>query len=422
MAAPMGEVFSRCSQPQAAAARLHVHDAAPAKGKGLFATKAIRKGETIFVEKPLVSAQFLWNALYKYKACDHCMSSLETAEENSRRLSGNPGLSLPHPEQCTVRKELLHYCPMCQVLYCSTDCRQAALKQYHQVLCLGPSKDDPQHPLNKLQEGWRNMHYPPETASIMLLARMVAMVKQAKDKGRWKKLFSQFCSRTANEEEEIVHKLIGDRFKGQLESLRHLFTDALYDDCLSQWFTREGFRSLFALVGTNGQGIGTSSLSQWVHGCDALELAAPLREELDSFIDQLYKDIERETGDFLNCEGSGLYILQSCCNHSCVPNAESSFPENNFLLHLTALQDIEAGEEICITYLDCCQRERSRHSRHRALRVNYLFKCSCPKCESQAGDPDVSSEEEEEEEDEGDAEAGAGAGAGANLEDEMTEV
>ncbi|XP_062903248.1 histone-lysine N-trimethyltransferase SMYD5 [Mobula hypostoma] len=414
MAAPMSEVFSFCTDPKAAESRLEVREVG-AKGKGLFATKVIRKGETIFVEQPLVSAQFLWNALYKYKACDHCMRSLETAEENSQRLSGNPSLILPHPEQCTVQKELFDTCPMCLVLYCSAECKQAALRQYHQPLCLGPSKDDPQHPLNKLEEGWRSMHYPPETASIMLLARMVAIVKQAKDKSRWIRLFSQFCSRTANEEEEIVHKLIGDKFKGQLEMLRQLFTDALYEDSLSQWFSPDGFRSLFALVGTNGQGIGTSSLSQWVHGCDALELPALLREELDGFIDQLYKDIERESGEFLNCEGSGLYLLQSCCNHSCIPNAETSFPENNFLLHLTALQDIPAGEEICITYLDCCQRERSRHSRNKILRENYLFVCSCPKCVAQAGDLDLTSEEEEEEEVEGEAE-------GAELEDEMTDV
>uniref|UniRef100_A0A674J6K4 SET domain-containing protein n=1 Tax=Terrapene triunguis TaxID=2587831 RepID=A0A674J6K4_9SAUR len=37
------------------------------KGKGLFATRNIHKGETIFVEKPVVSSQFLWNALYRYK-------------------------------------------------------------------------------------------------------------------------------------------------------------------------------------------------------------------------------------------------------------------------------------------------------------------------------------------------------------------
>ncbi|NXC91616.1 SMYD5 protein, partial [Cercotrichas coryphoeus] len=384
-----------------------------AKGKGLFATKNIRKGETVFVERPVVSSQFLWNALYNYRACDHCLRALETAEENAQRLLGQSSLVLPHPEQCSTRKELHQQCPRCQVTYCSAECRQAALEQYHQVLCLGPSRDDPTHPLNKLQEAWRNMHYPPETSSIMLMARMVATIKQAKDKEWWIKAFSQFCSKTANEEEEIVHKLLGDKFKGQLELLRLLFTEALYDEYLSRWFTPEGFRSLFALVGTNGQGIGTSSLSQWVHACDALDLPLLQREELDAFIDQLYKDIEKESGEFLNCEGSGLYVLQSCCNHSCIPNAETSFPENNFLLHLTALEDIEAGEEICISYLDCCQRERSRHSRNKILRENYLFTCSCPKCLAQADDADVTSDEEEE---------GEGETDDAELEDEMTDV
>lgn len=29
------------------------------------------------------------------------------------------------------------------------------------------------------------------------------------------------------------------------------------------------------------------------------------------------------------------------------------------------------------------------------LRENYLFNCTCPKCESQSGDPDVTSSEDE---------------------------
>ncbi|XP_066574452.1 protein-lysine N-trimethyltransferase SMYD5 [Amia ocellicauda] len=416
MAAPIGDMFSFCADPGKVGSSVEVRFIDKVKGKGLFAKKAIRKGETIFVERPLVSAQFLWNALYKYRACEHCLRSLETAEENARRLSGKAGLMLPYPEQCRVRLDLQQACPHCQVMYCSTECRKAAFEQYHQVLCLGPSRDDQEHPLNKVQEAWRNMHYPPETSSIMLMARMVATVKQARDKGHWQSLFSQFCSRTANEEDEIAHKLLGEKFQGQLALLRNHFTTALYDERLSKWFTPEGFRSLFALVGTNGQGIGTSSLSQWVHGCDALELPAQQREQLDAFIDQLYKDIERETGDFLNCEGSGLFLLQSSCNHSCLPNAEASFPDNNYLLHMTALSDIAPGEEISISYLDCCQRDRSRHSRHKILRENYLFVCSCPKCLSQADELDVTSEEEEEEGE------GEGETEGDDLEDEMTDV
>ncbi|XP_014968134.1 protein-lysine N-trimethyltransferase SMYD5 isoform X2 [Macaca fascicularis] len=316
MAASTCDVFSFCvGVAGRARVSVEVRFVSSAKGKGLFATQLIRKGETIFVERPLVAAQFLWNALYRYRACDHCLRALEKAEENAQRLTGKPGQVLPHPELCTVRKDLHQNCPHCQVMYCSAECRLAATEQYHQVLCPGPSQDDPLHPLNKLQEAWRSVHYPPETASIMLMARMVATVKQAKDKDRWIRLFSQFCNKTANEEEEIVHKLLGDKFKGQLELLRRLFTEALYEEAVSQWFTPDGFRSLFALVGTNGQGIGTSSLSQWVHACDALELKPQDREQLDIFIDQLYKDIEAATGEFLNCEGSGLFVLQSCCSN-----------------------------------------------------------------------------------------------------------
>ncbi|XP_036406968.1 SET and MYND domain-containing protein 5 [Megalops cyprinoides] len=416
MAATIGDMFSLCVEPMKVCSYVEVRPIDKIKGKGLFAKRAIRKGDTIFVERPLVSAQFLWNALYKYRACDFCLRSLETAQENARRLSGNASLLLPYPEQCSVRPELHQACPQCQVMYCSSECQQAALDQYHRALCLGQSQEDPEHPINKLQEAWRNMHFPPETASIMLMVRMVSTVKQARDKGHWLNLFSQFCSRTANEEEEIAHKLLGEKFQGQLALLRNLFTTALYDDHLNRWFTPEGFRSLFSLVGTNGQGIGTSSLSQWVHGCDTLELSGQQREQLDTFIDQLYKDIEKETGDFLNCEGSGLFLLQSSCNHSCVPNAEASFPDNNFLLHLTALCDISPGEEVCISYLDCCQRERSRHSRHKILRENYLFVCTCPRCVSQAEDPDLTSEDDEED---GDGEAET---EGDELEDEMTDV
>lgn len=48
-------------------------------------------------------------------ACEYCLRALETAEENARRLSALPSLSLPHPELCKVRPELHQACPHCQV-------------------------------------------------------------------------------------------------------------------------------------------------------------------------------------------------------------------------------------------------------------------------------------------------------------------
>jgi hypothetical protein len=364
------------------------------KGKGLFATQPFKEGDTIFTEVPLVSAQFSWNELYKYAACEFCLRSLETAEEMSRRLSDNPALVLPHPECCGVDKSTYTCCPQCQVRYCCEACRVAAWDKYHKILCQGGSREDQEHPLNRLQEAWRNIHYPPETAGVMLLAKMAAMVKASADPSAVLQRFGGFVHTTVNEDEEIVHKLLGDQFRSQLEVLCPLAREALYHEDIQQWLTPEGFRSWLALVGTNGQGIGSSSISTWVKNCEALQLPDEEREQLDAFIDQLYQDLDKVSGIFLNCDGSGLFELQSACNHSCLPSAEINFLHGDHTLTLRALRDIESGEEICISYLDECNIDRSRHSRQKMLRENYLFSCACPRCLEQADDPDVTSEEE----------------------------
>lgn len=134
----------------------------------------------------------------------------------------------------------------------------------------------------------RSMHYPPETSSIMLMARMVAVVKQvrhlwrnwlqfssdpigscsgitvdapmvlkkiwadhivvmqcfcwmlvmhaikAKDKDQWQKLFSHFCSRAANEEEEIAHKLLGEQFRVSLQS-GHVCVNCVHVNVSKSW-------------------------------------------------------------------------------------------------------------------------------------------------------------------------------------------
>lgn len=150
------------------------------------------------------------------------------------------------------------------------------------------------------------------------------------------------------------------------------------------------------IAATNGQGVGTSAVSQWVTKSSELKLSEEEKTELDKFIDKLYEDMDLHSGNFLNNEGVALFQLQSACNHSCVPNAEPTYLHNNSRLSLVALRDISAGEEICISYLDDCALERSRHSRQKELKENYLFICICEKCVKEIEDPDETSEEEEE--------------------------
>lgn len=233
----------------------------------------------------------------------------------------------------------------------------------------------------------------------MLIPRILATIQQASNREEMQLQFLQFTHRTINEDSELAHKLLGKKFADQLSLLHNLLLQAIPHEGIEQFLTMEGFQNLLALIGTNGQGVGTSAISQWVTRCSELPLSDNgERQQLDNFIDKLYEDMDRISGNFLNNEGVALFTLQSACNHSCKPNAEPTYLHNNSRLSLVALHDIEAGEEIFISYLDECNLQRSRHSRQKILMEHYIFICRCLKCEEQAGDPDVTSDEEEEEE------------------------
>lgn len=239
------------------------------------------------------------------------------------------------------------------------------------------------------------MHYPPETCSILLLQKLFAMLKQSENRAELIGKLEEFQSISVNEDLMIFHKLLGESFSEQLKVLFSLTKEA-FD--LREFLNLEKFKSLFALIGTNGQGIGTSSLAIWVHNItDSSNSNIVDMEKVDPFIDDLYSKIDEVVGPFLNNEGSALYLNQSKINHSCRPNAEVTFPHSNHTLAVVAEEVINVGDEIFISYLDECNLNRSRHSRQKVLMENYLFVCNCPKCEEELNQPDVTSDEEEEE-------------------------
>uniref|UniRef100_A0A1B6F9J3 Protein-lysine N-trimethyltransferase SMYD5 n=1 Tax=Cuerna arida TaxID=1464854 RepID=A0A1B6F9J3_9HEMI len=363
------------------------------KGKGLFATKSFQPGDIIFEEVPIVSCQFSWNKDYGYLACDHCMRPLETAEENVRRLTSQ-FIPLPYPE-CDPTDQSKHTsCPSCRVRYCSVECQSLASQLYHKVLCYGSD-----HPINSLIDTWKSMHYPPETATVMLIARIFASVEQARDKEEAVSTFMQFCHRSVNEEDEIAHRLLGSEFSHQREILRQQMASLFPSEYVKHWLTPDGFRSLFALIGTNGQGVGTSVFSAWQKSVLQLTLSPEETATFNTLIDKIYDEMDEVVGTFLNCEGSALYAKQRLVNHSCLPNAAPHFPHSDHTLSLRAERVIQPNEEITISYLEECLLAHSRHTRHKVLREHYLFVCNCDRCQEQAEDADETSEDEDEEED-----------------------
>lgn len=243
-------------------------------------------------------------------------------------------------------------------------------------------------------------------------------ILKATDTPRKKALLEALSSLKADavdQEHGLMHKILRDDFQMQLHALASVLSKDfhfLQPEMNPTLVTAEWLTRVFTMINLNGQGIGGSPFNRYVTNFQkenqtASGDSAAACSPTDAAIDELYQLLEDAVGlEFVNSEGSGLYGLQSACNHSCDPNAKIEFPYNNAVLALMATKAIEPGEEITISYLDECQLSRSRHSRRKVLLENYLFACQCPKCEMEAleGQPDVTSSEDEEEEDPEDTE------------------
>lgn len=76
-------------------------------------------------------------------------------------------------------------------------------------------------------------------------------------------------------------------------------------------------------------------------------------------------------------ERLGIYGTVSRFNHSCGNNVHNAWQADRKLEALHALRDVEAGEELCITYIDIFQE---RCLRRQELLQTFKFSCGCPVC------------------------------------------
>ena len=107
------------------------------------------------------------------------MRPLENALDNLKRLTENNSISVPYLKECCATNKQTHCkCLECGVDYCSLDCRQQAFSTYHHALCLGANRSNPNHPYNLLMDFWKQIHLPPETTTINLIVKLIAIMKQ----------------------------------------------------------------------------------------------------------------------------------------------------------------------------------------------------------------------------------------------------
>ena len=85
-------------------------------------------------------------------------------------------------------------------------------------------------------------------------------------------------------------------------------------------------------AGTNGAGIGTSTFAMYEAAVAELELPDVEREQVESFLDTLYTQIEENVGNYVNCEGKYHRLNRPKCH--CHPSNQQIFemPSNLSLL------------------------------------------------------------------------------------------
>ncbi|XP_067844728.1 histone-lysine N-methyltransferase SMYD3 isoform X1 [Heptranchias perlo] len=87
--------------------------------------------------------------------------------------------------------------------------------------------------------------------------------------------------------------------------------------------------------------------------------------------------------------GVGLYPSMSLLNHSCDPNSVIVFEGKQLQLH--AVRQIQADEELTVSYIDVMATSQERR---RQLEKQYCFTCDCNRCETADKDADMLAGEE----------------------------
>lgn len=78
------------------------------------------------------------------------------------------------------------------------------------------------------------------------------------------------------------------------------------------------------------------------------------------------------------CYGRAVFPLASFFNHSCAPNCRTVIHGTVFTAY--AAEDIQSGEELCISYIET---NLPRSSRREKLSSDYRFDCDCKRCDTE---------------------------------------
>eukprot|EP00210_Caulerpa_lentillifera_P007793 g7437.t1 len=414
--------FTRIAKSVSKKVEVKKHDDSR-KGRGLFATMNIHKGETILIEKPLISMQDSDNKRDAL-VCSHCLKHAGRLEDqlywyllnhttdddplDQQLRSQFEAKAVYLPRFGTLEECELIYCD-CGAVYCSEQCKMEAHDTYHNLLCsenpfqslldslmylTHVSRDDivvNQEALNTFEDFCEQTN-PNFNLIAKAICKMLTQLDHSSESKAssissqnlelvwepywhaWRPLW--WNCMTLSDASDSEKEAFQTTLKELTNDASNLLKEAIRVSMECPLFDPEFIGSLMGMISQNNISIELwSPLDAYIDQLNSAD---------DSITDKLWsaypklKETIVEAAQY-SVQGSGYYPIACCANHSCTPNAHSQKEDsisNNHVLILEATRDIQAGEEITISYID---EEADYEDRLLALN-DYGFQCTCPKC------------------------------------------
>ncbi|GFH61198.1 hypothetical protein CTEN210_17674 [Chaetoceros tenuissimus] len=395
------------------------------KGNILVSSRHICKGEVIFSERSLEAAQVPSHAydpqisanmsnLNGIRACQHCFKSMEPA---SRFKCEEENMELPmkhlwpieewEVEATSIKHESYDHilidthtgrmkCIECQALFCNKYCMQAHFQTMGSCCNCTKSMEAFINAMYQDREGER------EDISIepvlLLATRMFcAMVNSERNsKGSSGQLYQGFCGEASDCQPLRLGREKDGKFS--LVSGYEEITKILQmNEAECRIHHLQEFEKVVAISQRNAISVTTASLfktyySAILRNCGRgterqKEAMSQVAKLLGNPEGNLTRDMDRKVEEKVAVKIGGLFSLTAMMNHCCDPCAEIRSQEYvDCNIDVVAKRDIEAGEEITISYINLGSSPSNsivaRNRRRRDLESKYLFCCMCSKCET----------------------------------------
>jgi len=384
------------------------------RGNALVATKKIRKGQVIYSEQAALATQLVGS---RVRACQFCFRSLEPISSCGITTHSDGVLPLKHlwpvmdmqfedgskHEQTRRDKYGRIQCRTCNSYFCSQSCYDAFSRQLGSCCKVAMAKNRlPTLLKSTLTEDEE------ETAidvqpSIVLATRMFASVLHAVRTSN--KICSEFDV-LCGESSDVATLELGLAVSADPESnncTTRYTLEPVYNYLVQLWslstdeeslLSLELFSSMAAKAARNGFGIRTQSPFRPYYTALLRATGGRGSERHDQVKRQvacalgaksgvLERGMDRNVDEKVAPEIAGLFLLTARINHACNTAAKAEVHSQEFVdarIDVVAVQDIEAGEEITISYIEKSARN-NRERRQRELRAKYMFQCNCACCQ-----------------------------------------